>query len=245
MTSSFLSFIDLVNLAKNEPWIIAVFFIYSIIAIACMALVCFFVVRKLSPHKIYIRVEHREIEKLRLEYDRLKVTEEKMRAELSFKTRHIIMSMLFLILKNETINAIQKELSKVEGVDDENILTNVSKIATKIAAGTGLEKNWGLFNSNFHKSNLDFLGILSATYTNLTPGDLKLCSLLKSKKDPKEIADLMEISRDSAKIAKHRLKRKLGLNTSDDLDKFLEAFDTNVQHTEPLKLNTPSIILEE
>jgi hypothetical protein len=49
--------------------------------------------------------------------------------------------------------------------------------------------------------------------------------LLKNKTDSKEIAHSLEISRDSAKIAKHRLKRKLGLKREENLDDFLQMFD--------------------
>ncbi len=46
----------------------------------------------------------------------------------------------------------------------------------------------------------------------LTPYDLRLCTYLKSNLSTKEIATLLNITPDSVKKAKHRLRKKLSLD---------------------------------
>jgi DNA-binding CsgD family transcriptional regulator len=181
--------------------------------------------RNASLHRNYISSERRIINELTFELEAAMLKEEKSRKDLSQKTRDLMMLILYLILKNQTLSSINKELLKFVQKPDENIATNLSKILTKVALSMAVEKNWELFSANLQKLNFNFLDRLAAKYVALTPGDLKLCSLIKSKVHPKEIANFMEISRDSAKIAKHRLKRKLGLGTEANLDEFLELFD--------------------
>jgi DNA-binding CsgD family transcriptional regulator len=181
--------------------------------------------RKASLHRVHLSNQRRIITELRFELEAALLKEEKSRKEVSHKTRDLTMLILYLILKNQALSSIHKELVKFVKQPDQNIPTNLSKILTKVTLSMAVEKNWELFNANVQKLNFDFLDRLAARYVTLTPGDLKLCSLIKSKIHPKEIADLMEISRDSSKIAKHRLKRKLGLGTEANLDEFLELFD--------------------
>ncbi|MCE7993633.1 MAG: helix-turn-helix transcriptional regulator [Roseivirga sp.] len=52
---------------------------------------------------------------------------------------------------------------------------------------------------------------LKATYPHLTAYDLRLCTYLKSNLSTKEIAILLNITPDSVKKAKHRLRKKLHL----------------------------------
>ncbi len=49
----------------------------------------------------------------------------------------------------------------------------------------------------------------------LTPYDLRLCTYLKSNLSTKEIATLLNITPDSVKKAKHRLRKKLLLKPAD------------------------------
>ncbi len=57
----------------------------------------------------------------------------------------------------------------------------------------------------------DFRGQLSALYPRLTPYDLRLCTYLKANLSTKEIATLLNITPDSVKKAKHRLRKKISL----------------------------------
>jgi DNA-binding CsgD family transcriptional regulator len=198
-------------------------FFLSIIVSGSIAYITFS--RKASRHRIYLSNQRRIIAELRFELEAALLKEEKSRKDVSRKTRDLTMLILYLILKNQALSSIHRELVKIVKQPEQNIPTNLSKILTKVALSMAAEKNWELFNANLQKLNFNFLDRLAARYVTLTPGDLKLCSLIKSKIHPKEIADLMEISRDSAKIAKHRLKRKLGLGTEANLDDFLESFD--------------------
>lgn len=62
-------------------------------------------------------------------------------------------------------------------------------------------------------SNGGFQHLLKLRYPTLTAYDLRLCTYLKSNLSTKEIATLLNITPDSVKKAKHRLRKKLGMDS--------------------------------
>ena len=58
----------------------------------------------------------------------------------------------------------------------------------------------------------DFRRRMSARYIALTEYDLRLCVMLKANLSTKEISVLLNITPDSVKKAKHRLRKKLKMN---------------------------------
>lgn len=63
-------------------------------------------------------------------------------------------------------------------------------------------------------SNSRFQHQLKHRHPRLTAYDLRLCTYLKSNLSTKEIATLLNITPDSVKKAKHRLRKKLGMDSN-------------------------------
>ena len=61
-------------------------------------------------------------------------------------------------------------------------------------------------------ANQQFRLRLKSQHPKLTTYDLRLCTYLKANLSTKEIATLLNITPDSVKKAKHRLRKKLGIN---------------------------------
>ncbi len=61
----------------------------------------------------------------------------------------------------------------------------------------------------------EFRHRVSRQYPKLTEYDLRLCVMLKSNLATKEMATVLNITPDSVKKAKHRLRKKLALAPTD------------------------------
>ncbi|MCE7993642.1 MAG: sigma-70 family RNA polymerase sigma factor [Roseivirga sp.] len=61
------------------------------------------------------------------------------------------------------------------------------------------------------QSNQRFKHQLKSRFPELTSYDMRLCTYLKANLSTKEIATLLNITPDSAKKAKHRLRKKLSM----------------------------------
>lgn len=60
-------------------------------------------------------------------------------------------------------------------------------------------------------TTISFQEKLKERYPQLTSYDLRLCTYLKANLSTKEIATLLNITPDSVKKAKHRLRKRLGM----------------------------------
>lgn len=66
--------------------------------------------------------------------------------------------------------------------------------------------------TELQSSSFQFQDRLKACYPELTAYDLRLCTYLKANLSTKEIATLLNITPDSVKKAKHRLRKKLDMS---------------------------------
>ena len=80
---------------------------------------------------------------------------------------------------------------------------------------------WPEFEIRFKETHADFYKNLTTRFPNLTPNELKLCAFLKLNMSTKEISELTNQNPDSLKIARHRLRAKLGLSRPVNIVNFL------------------------
>lgn len=69
----------------------------------------------------------------------------------------------------------------------------------------------------YNELHPEFYPRLSAQYPELSPRELQICALISLNMSTKEIASLLSISIKSTEIARHRIRKKLRLDTSQNL----------------------------
>ncbi|CAI8706923.1 tetratricopeptide repeat protein, partial [Chryseobacterium sp. IT-36CA2] len=80
------------------------------------------------------------------------------------------------------------------------------------------------FLTRFAEVNPDFIQKLNRTYPKLTSGQLKFCALLRLNFSTKEIAYYTHISDRSVEIKKGRLRKRLGIPSSADINNWMINF---------------------
>ena len=65
---------------------------------------------------------------------------------------------------------------------------------------------------------------LKKEHPNLSNNELRICSLAKLRFNLKEIANTLNLSLDSVKSARYRIRKKMNLETSQDLSDYLNTF---------------------
>jgi response regulator RpfG family c-di-GMP phosphodiesterase len=84
---------------------------------------------------------------------------------------------------------------------------------------------WNEFKLRFAEVHTGFYDALLNRYPSLTESDLRLCALIKLKLSTKEIAAVINLSVNSVKVSRSRLRSKLQLkDTSEPLLNFLALF---------------------
>ena len=87
-----------------------------------------------------------------------------------------------------------------------------------------IDKHLDYFHKNVEVVNHEFNAKLKELYPELTEGELQLASLLRLKLNTKEIARLKNISPDSVKVLRYRLRKKFSLNNKMNIVDFLQQF---------------------
>lgn len=144
-----------------------------------------------------------------------KLKEQQMQNELEFKESQLSALTLQMLQKNELMQELKERLEEDKNISKDNA---VSKIISK---SQNQDKDWTDFNSHFESLNKNFYSRLKQAYPDINPNDLKICALIKLNLSIKEMAGILNISPDSVKTARYRLRKKLQLNTEDNLTDFI------------------------
>jgi DNA-binding response OmpR family regulator/DNA-binding CsgD family transcriptional regulator len=120
----------------------------------------------------------------------------------------------------DTLKSIQLKLEELD-CSDQNTKAKIETISSQIRQSINCFMN---SCSDLNKPDKNFIKSLLGRFGNLTTGELQLCFMLKNKLSTKDIATISFREESSVKVARSRLRKKLGLNESANLVAFLEQY---------------------
>lgn len=160
---------------------------------------------------------------LRLEYRNRKKSDAleklELQRELDLKKKDLHEQALKMIYLNNGITEIEANLKKLQNEPNPN---NVRQLLSSIHVNKSLEKEWDNFNEYFSSVHTGFYDKIDSGDINLTISERRLAGLIRMNMTTSEIAGILNIEHNSVKMAKHRLKKKIGLGESDDIHAYLQ-----------------------
>ena len=150
-----------------------------------------------------------------LHYSKLK--EEQLQSELAYKSKQLTTYTLNLVQKNRVLNEIRSNIQQILSHPDNSAGGKFQSLNNLIDYSFSLDKDWEEFKMYFEQVYTNFFVDLKKNYVDLTPGELRLCAFVKLNLSLKEIANILGISPESVKIARHRLRKKMNLSSDQDL----------------------------
>ena len=87
-----------------------------------------------------------------------------------------------------------------------------------------IKDNWQRFQLSFEAVHIDFIQNFTRAHPELSPAEIKLSIFLKLGMNTKDISNLLYLTPESVKVARSRLRKKLGLTLSDNLHSYLVSF---------------------
>ncbi len=140
---------------------------------------------------------------------------------LESKKRELITTTLRVVHLNQLIDDLKTDLNQIYSIDDLYVNEIVNRIKSKLSIST-TENFWKEFQLRFENVHESFYGILNQKFPDLTPGEKKLCALLKLNLSSKDIAVITSQNPQSVDMARYRLRKKLNLKQDENLIEFLE-----------------------
>lgn len=208
------------NFQIAPPWY---FSWWSMFIYGALGLFVIYLVRRFNRKKLDRK--HRELEE-RMRHEQqermAKLEKEELAKEVRLKQNELASTTLNIARKNEMILELKNMLvmNKDKFSNSQRYRTFVKKLNSSIED----TEDWKRFEVNFKELHEDFFERLLKSYPSLTPKDLKLCAYLKMNLSTKEIAPLMGITIRGVEIHRYRLRKKLDMDSSDNLSNFLITF---------------------
>ena len=140
------------------------------------------------------------------------ISSQKQKIEAELKSK-----LLFILDRNSMIEKLEAELNEID------IDFALKRKLKKILNTNKGEDKWEKIEEEYLGTHQDFIEIISQRYPQITANNLKLCILIKLGLSNKEIAQLRYITTNSVKVARSRLRKKLGVETDVTLYTFLNT----------------------
>lgn len=151
-----------------------------------------------------------------------RIQEQMLLEEIDYKNSELTSKVLSQIKSNELLEEVIKYLEKAQYSTTKQLLASEAIRKLKVLIKTNSEQD---FDYYFMRVNPGFYEKLCADFPNLTQSELRLCAFLKLNLNTKEIAAINNITINSAKVARSRLRKKLNISDiNDSLVDFLSQY---------------------
>ena len=159
-----------------------------------------------------------EISNARLKEKELKIELEKKDMELASYTMNFIK-------KGELLTELQEKLSDLESNENEKMSSGLRELRSIIKHHVNTDNDWDDFKRRFESVHPSFINAIQKKQNDLSSSEIRLASLLKLNLNSKQIADVMGISPDSVKTARHRLRNRFALERGQNLTQYLNQLE--------------------
>ncbi len=174
---------------------------------------------EIQRQKALIRLKETELIKAKLKQK--EAEEKKLKDEIEFKTKQLTAHALNMMQKNKLLKELGESITEQSKKSNPETRKELNKIKRQLENGLNADKDWDLFKKYFEQINESFFDKLKSLNPKLTSNDYKLSALCKLNMSLKETASVLNISPDSVKNARYRLKKKLRLKEDESLSDFI------------------------
>lgn len=150
-----------------------------------------------------------------------KLEREKLQQEIDFKNRALVGKAMNLANQSEHFSSVQ-DILKTASENEQDQAKAIHEALGVLKSQENLENEWESFKVHFEEVHPNFFGRLARHNASLNAGDYRMCAYIILDLSPKEVAQLLNISPDSVRKRKQRLREKLNLKGQDNLTDWLK-----------------------
>ncbi|SEJ04645.1 Y_Y_Y domain-containing protein [Cyclobacterium xiamenense] len=170
-----------------------------------------------------IEAKESELKVSRKEVERLKT--ERLKQEIKIRDKELAAATMHLLNKNGFIDQMRNNLNAItKKSKNQEVKAEIQRVIKTIEKNIAEDRDWEQFEIHFDQVHGDFMSRFKKAYENLSPQEIKLSAYLRMNLSTKEIAYLMNISVRGVEIARYRLRKKLNMERSDNLQEYILKF---------------------
>ncbi len=194
---------------------------YGLAATIFMLLVIFVLVYRNIANKS--RITKLNNEYLSLNNKHLSLEKQSLEETLDYKNKELTTNVMYLMKNNEFINSVSERLMSMKGKFKKENQKDINKITLDLQKAAQQDV-WEDFETHFSQVHSEFYTNLSKKHTDLTPNERKLCAFLRLNLSTKEISSITQQSNNTLQVARTRLRKKLNLDSSENMTAYLGQF---------------------
>jgi tetratricopeptide (TPR) repeat protein len=175
--------------------------------------------RQIAEKESQIMEERKALYETELRNNQLK--HENLQTQLEFKNKELASHTLNLIRKSEILDNVKECAEEIKSAPENLMRQKLASLISLVNYSFNSDREWDTFKIHFEQVHQNFFTKLLDQYPDLTSNDLKLCALIKMNLDNRGIAMILNISQESAKVARHRLRKKLNVPSEENLVAYL------------------------
>lgn len=139
---------------------------------------------------------------------------------LESKKRELVSNNLRLVQISELNSSLITEFSGLTEYTNDKGVEIIKRALSKFSLNTN-ENFWHEFDQRFLSVHESFYKKLNDLFPLLTPGEMKLCALLRLNLSSKDIAAITFQNSQSVDMARYRLRKKMALSSTENLVDFI------------------------
>jgi len=147
--------------------------------------------------------------------------EEKHKELLDAKKREVASYSLMLSSKNTVLKEVLHKAGQANGENQKQIIYDNIIEVVKNNLNTQAESH--KFIHHFNEVHPDFFNKLKVICKDLTENNMRMCAYFKMGMTTKQVATILNVSGETVKNGRYRLKKKLMLKEEDSLDDFVRS----------------------
>lgn len=165
--------------------------------------------------------KERDQARLSLKLQDQEMEKELLQEQVDHKSRQLTAQALHMARRQKMLEEVQEQLKQLskEGVS----ATNLRQLSNKLVIEQKDEGEWELFQKGFEEVHPNFYTKLREKHPSISTKEERLLALILLGLDGKECARILHIAPGSVKMARHRLRKKLGLPEGHDLEEFVRT----------------------
>ncbi|MBU0764493.1 MAG: tetratricopeptide repeat protein [Bacteroidetes bacterium] len=158
---------------------------------------------------------------IKAELNNIQLKNKQLKEKLDFKNKELTNFALHIVQKNEFLENLINEVKEIR--DSDVNMNKINKLASLINFHLNIDKDRKDFQMHVEQVNQSFFYNLQKQFPDLTENDRRLSALLMLKLSSKEIATILNISVGSVEIRRHRLRKKMNLDSDQSLTDFMNT----------------------